>query len=70
MITVSKTDPLVKSNRMVLYPAILLSIFSPGIFFPEMGNKTIAKSVGNDAEKETGVETPEERVLPANTTTA
>jgi hypothetical protein len=55
---------------MVLYPAILLSIFSPGIFFPEMGNKTIAKPVGNDAEKETGVETPEERVLPANTTTA
>jgi hypothetical protein len=52
---------------MVLYPAILLSIFSPGIFFPEMGNKPIAK---NDAEKETGVETPEERVLPANTTTA
>ena len=25
-------------NRMVLYPAILLSIFAPGIWFPEMGS--------------------------------
>lgn len=33
--------------RMVLYPAMLLSIFSPGIFFPQMSK------LRSDYEKET-----------------
>lgn len=35
----TKANP---SNRMILYPAILLTIFAPGFFFPEMGPNKIS----------------------------
>lgn len=31
----------VLEGAMVLYPAFLLSIFSPGLFFPEMGSASV-----------------------------
>jgi hypothetical protein len=40
---------------MVLYPAFLLSIFSPGLFFPEMGDAAAsveAQSNNNNIEKQ------------------
>ncbi|CRG85890.1 hypothetical protein PISL3812_02893 [Talaromyces islandicus] len=44
----------VLEGAMVLYPAILLSIFSPGLFFPEMGDAAASVAVPseNEAEKQ------------------
>jgi hypothetical protein len=55
---------------MVLYPAILLTIFAPGLYFPEMGSKApLASTTTNDSENavETNQEskpvTPEEGMM-------
>ncbi|KAH8692731.1 putative RTA1 domain protein [Talaromyces proteolyticus] len=55
----------VLEGAMVLYPAFLLTIFSPGVFFPEMGSATKPTSPlpTADGEKDYKSETPEEGVM-------
>lgn len=55
---------------MVLYPAILLTIFAPGLYFPEMGSKApLAPSPATDSEnavianEESKPVTPEEGMI-------
>ncbi|KUL90650.1 hypothetical protein ZTR_00162 [Talaromyces verruculosus] len=41
----------VLEGAMVLYPAMLLTIFAPGLYFPEMGSKALpASSTATDSE--------------------
>lgn len=59
---------------MVLYPAILLTIFSPAFYFPEMGsnsplasnNTTTSDSENVMAENEYKSVTPEEGMMPSH----
>jgi hypothetical protein len=58
---------------MVLYPAILLTIFAPGLYFPEMGTKPPSPAdadvdadaaIGGDGEaEEYRMMTSEERMV-------
>ncbi|OKL60274.1 hypothetical protein UA08_04100 [Talaromyces atroroseus] len=60
-------------GAMVVYPAILLTIFAPGFFFPEMGTKPVQQSptatdvdagdVGEGEGEEYRMMTSEERIM-------